>query len=266
MKLEILSRAPSGGATARPLLFVHGVFGAAWIWDEYFLPYFAEHGHAAFAVSLRGHGASEGRDRVAHASLDDYTDDVVEAVRTITAQTGAAPILIGHSMGGAIVQNYLRIAQAPAAVLMGSVPPHGLFVTSMTMLASNPRLYYEMMMATALGPKAVFPYAIRPALFATTLPQELEARFFATANPDSQRIGYDLLGWRALAPAADRAPPIFVIGAESDGMVSQSAVRATAQTYQTKPVFVPGMAHAMMLETNWRDAADPVLAWIAALP
>ena len=266
MKLEILSRAPAGATTGRPLLFVHGVFGAAWIWDEHFLPYFAEHGHPAFAVSLRGHGASEGRDRVALASLDDYTDDVATAVDGIAAMAGTPPILIGHSMSGGIVQNYLRRAKAPAAVLMASVPPHGLFVSSMTLLASNPRLYYEMMMTTALGPGAVFPYAIRQALFATALPKELEARFFATADPDSRRIAYDLMGWRPLAPAPDSAPPIFVIGAEQDGMVSQAAVRATAQTYGTKPVLVPDMAHAMMLETNWRQAADPIRDWIAALP
>lgn len=266
MKLEILSRQPSHGATGRPLLFVHGVFGAAWIWDEYFLPYFADRGHPAYAVSLRGHGASEGRDRVALASLDDYTDDVASAVGEIMGSTGTPPVLIGHSMGGGIVQNYLRRAEAPAAVLMASVPPHGLFVSSMTMLAANPRLYFEMMMTTALGPGAVFPHAIRQALFVTPLPQALESRFFTTADADSQRIGYDLMGWRPIAPPSDRAQPILVIGAERDGMVSQAAVKASAQVYGTKPVLVADMAHAMMLETNWRDAADPILSWLAALP
>ena len=266
MKLEILSRQPAGTAKGIPLLFVHGVFGAAWLWDEFFLPYFAEHGHPSFAVSLRGHGASEGRERVATASLDDYTQDLSRAVDEVVDRYGARPVLIGHSMGGAVVQHYLRGGEAPGAVLMASVPPHGLFVSSLTMAATNPLLYYEMMMTTAMGPGAVRPHAIRRALFATKPPGDLEARFFSTGDPDSQRIGLDLMGWRPLAPPADQAPPMLVMGAAKDGLISDAAVRATAQTYRTTPVFVPGMAHAMMLEANWRDAADPIRDWAAALP
>ncbi|MBC7517162.1 MAG: alpha/beta hydrolase [Alkalinema sp. FL-bin-369] len=43
-----------------PIFFVHGAWHAAWC-RENFLPYFANHGYAAYAVSLRGHGTSEGR-------------------------------------------------------------------------------------------------------------------------------------------------------------------------------------------------------------
>lgn len=245
-----------------PLLFIHGVFGAAWVWDEYFLPWFAGHGFPAYALSLRGHGASEGRERVAFASLDDYTQDVASAVGVI----GEAPILIGHSMGGAIVQNYLRHETAPGAVLMASVPPHGILAASLTMAATNPLLYYEMMMATAFGPGSVPARAVKRALFSAPLPGDLEERFFATANPDSRRIGYDLMGWRPLAPPLDRAPPMLVMGAGKDGMVSAAAVQATARAYRTEPVMVPDMAHAMMLEPGWQAAAAPIRDWAAALP
>jgi pimeloyl-ACP methyl ester carboxylesterase len=261
MKLEIISRLPEGGARRPPLLFVHGVFGAAWVWDEYFLPWFAARGFPAYALSLRGHGASEGRERVALASLDDYTEDVASAVGLI----GEAPILIGHSMGGAIVQNYLRHETTPGAVLMASVPPHGLLASSLTMAATNPLLYYEMMMATAFGPGAVPPRAVRRALFAGALHSDLEARFFATADADSRRIGFDLMGWRPLAPPADRAPPMLVVGAEKDGMVSAAAVEATARAYGTAAITVPGMAHAMMLEPNWQAAAEPIRDWADGL-
>lgn len=262
MKLEIISRLPEGGAKRPPLLFVHGVFGAAWVWDEYFLPWFAAHGFPAFALSLRGHGASEGRARVALASLDDYTEDLAAAIGLI----GEAPILIGHSMGGAIVQNYLRQETVPGAVLMASVPPHGILASAMMMAATNPLLYYEMMMSTAFGPGAVPARAVRRALFAGALPGDLEKRFFATADADSRRIGLDLMGWRPLAPPADRTPPMLVIGAEKDGMVSSAAVQATARAYGSTAVVVSGMAHAMMLEPNWQAAAEAIRDWAATLP
>ena len=65
MDLELISRTPTGRPTqATPLLFVHGVYTGAWVWDEYFLPYFAAQGYESHAVSLRGHGGSDGRDHL----------------------------------------------------------------------------------------------------------------------------------------------------------------------------------------------------------
>jgi|GEM_PF-3547073 len=41
MQLEIINRSPSHPYANRrvPLLFVHGTYGGAWIWDEHFLLY-----------------------------------------------------------------------------------------------------------------------------------------------------------------------------------------------------------------------------------
>jgi len=68
MRLEIISRQPAASHGSReslhptPLLFIHGMFHGAWCWDAHFLDYFAGHGFAAYVVSLRGHGNSEGGD------------------------------------------------------------------------------------------------------------------------------------------------------------------------------------------------------------
>jgi alpha-beta hydrolase superfamily lysophospholipase len=35
------------------------------------------------------------------------------------------PVLVGHSMGGMIVQKYLESNGAPAALLLASAPPQG---------------------------------------------------------------------------------------------------------------------------------------------
>ncbi len=74
-KLELLERRPAKPRLKTPVLFVHGAYTGAWCWEDYFLPYFAEQGIHAFAVSLRGHGRSEGRQMLAATSLADYVDD-----------------------------------------------------------------------------------------------------------------------------------------------------------------------------------------------
>src|SRR5215207_437635 len=79
VELEIIARRPERGRRGPRLLFVHGICVGAWIWDEHFLPFFAEAGFEAHAVSLRGHGGSGGRDRLSSWRLADYTDDLREA-------------------------------------------------------------------------------------------------------------------------------------------------------------------------------------------
>ncbi|MEZ5585420.1 MAG: alpha/beta fold hydrolase [Candidatus Competibacteraceae bacterium] len=116
MRLEIISRRPAGSPKAVPLLFVHGAFVGAAVWDAHFLAYFAEHGYSAHAVSLRGHGGSAGHESLSWHSLADYVDDL----RRTVAVLDAPPVLIGHSMGGMVVQKYLEMHAVPGLVLMVS--------------------------------------------------------------------------------------------------------------------------------------------------
>lgn len=104
MKLEVITREPDVLKYETPLLFVHGSCGAAWNWDENFLPYFAEKGFNAHAVSLRGHGKSEIPENFNRTSIADYVSDVLQAVETLPK----TPVLIGHSLGGLIVQKFLK--------------------------------------------------------------------------------------------------------------------------------------------------------------
>lgn len=76
-RLEVRRRTPQG-ATSRPnLLFAHGLGHGAWCW-EHWLPAAAEAGYPAFAVSLRGHGGSEGSLRRATRTARRYRAKLVE--------------------------------------------------------------------------------------------------------------------------------------------------------------------------------------------
>ena len=62
MKLEVIAHGSAAMSRRPSLLFIHGGFHGAWCWDEYMLPWFARQGWHAVALSLRGHGNSEGRE------------------------------------------------------------------------------------------------------------------------------------------------------------------------------------------------------------
>ena len=71
--------------------------------QPHFLPCFAQRGYPSYALSLRGHGASGGRETLFVAGLDDYAADV----ERVAADLAGAPVLIGHSMGAAVVERLL---------------------------------------------------------------------------------------------------------------------------------------------------------------
>ena len=77
MQLEMIANTKNE-TRLTPILFVHGAWHAAWCWEN-FLPYFAQQGYPSYAVSLRGHGASEGRDKIRwHSAAHGYVADVTQ--------------------------------------------------------------------------------------------------------------------------------------------------------------------------------------------
>lgn len=119
--LEVIDKGSCSEEHPVPLLFVHGAWHAAWCWDEHFLDYFADKGYRALAVSLRGHGNSPAPRRKQTCSVADFVNDVDSVANSLPMR----PVVIGHSLGGFVVQKYLEAHDAPAGVLVASMPTRG---------------------------------------------------------------------------------------------------------------------------------------------
>lgn len=262
--LEILRREPPAVAVARrtPVVFVHGAFVGAWCWAEHFLDCFAARGFHGIAPSLRGHGASEGRAQLQHTGINEYVADLERAVATLH---GPPPVLVGHSMGGLVVQRYLERHPATAAVLMASVPPNGLMPSTWRMLLSDPLLFAQFGLMQGLGPRAVDLDVARRAVFSDHLPEAELARYARYMQPESQRAICEMSAGATPRPWRVRPrPPMLVLGAEDDALFSVGEVRASADLWGAEWEVLPGMAHAMMLEPGWETVADRIMKWLWA--
>jgi pimeloyl-ACP methyl ester carboxylesterase len=124
-----LSDLPPEQLRPTPLLFVHGSWHGAWCWDKRFLEYFTSQGYTACAFSLRHHGDNphgESGQGWRFTRFSHYLADLDQAVNELKLlNPNAAPVLIGHSLGGALVQKYLESRPAAGGVLLASVPPYG---------------------------------------------------------------------------------------------------------------------------------------------
>ena len=235
-----------------PLLFVHGAFTAAWCWEVAYLPYFAEAGFPAFAVSLSGHGASGGHERLNALTLEDYADDVAEAVDAMDEP----PIIIGHSMGGLVADIALRRGvEAAGLVLLAAVPPTGLTPSALQMMVSQPRLAWHLGMAQVTGPRALEPEEAQAALFAGAEPAEPAREASRRMQPESQ-VALFQMGLPRWPRLGGFRAPVAVIGAAEDVVIPPWMVRATGWLHGVTPRWIPETGHAVMLEPRWQPGAE----------
>ena len=257
MKLEIISRYPSGSAHATPLLFVHGAWHAAWCWDVHFLNYFAQQGYAAHALSLRGHGSSEGHDSLRWMRIADYVADVAQKVK----QLPAPPVLIGHSMGGFIVQKYLEEHAAPAVVLLASVPPAGVLATTLRAARRHPLIFAKANLTFSLAPLMATPALAREFLFSKDLPDAEVLSYWKRLQDESYLAWLDMLAFNLPQPGKT-ASPMLVLGGTNDSSLKPGQIKATAHAYTARYEMIEGVAHDMMLDTQWRAVAERIQAWL----
>lgn len=248
---------------AVPVLFVHGIFSGAWIWEEHFLDWFAEHGYHAYAVSLRGHGLSSAPDPSGQYSLKEYAEDLEDAIRTIEQHHKQPPLLVGHSMGGMVVQRFLNQHVGRGAVLLCSIPPQGLMPLSVQSLWCNPVTTLEMTQ-TYMMPQLTTAGQLQRYMFSGPVPRQQLSRWLQNMVPESQRLIWDM-SWNDLPnPFEVAKTPIAVIGARQDQLVPQITVSLTAATYSCKARWVD-TGHGVMLDPNWPQAAQAVADALAQL-
>lgn len=255
--LEVLAHSPEGREPhPAPLLFIHGAYTAAWCWEEHFLPWFAERGYAAYAVSLSGHGGSR---RSAH--LDNYAiADYVRDVEAVVAAMPAPPVLIGHSMGGMVVQKYLERQPATAAVLMASVPPQGLWGSAVGLMFQRPNLFQDLNLLIAGGRPRV--ESLREALFHQPVEESRLHEYHRRCQPESQRAVWDMTVFDLPRTAAMHRPPMLVLGAGEDRLIPPGLVHMTALSLGLKAEIFPDLGHGMMLERDWIIVARRIATWL----
>jgi len=257
MKLEIISKYPAERPHPTPLLFIHGMFLAASCWDAHFLDYFAHHGYAAHAVSLRGHGKSEGQENLRWTRVAEFVDDVASAAK----QLPTPPIVIGHSLGGFVVQKYLEEHVAPAAVLLSSPSPVGLLPTALRIARRHPFVFIHVNLARNLQPVVASPALVREAFFSPDFPDEQLTAFWKQMEDESYRAFLDMVALDLPRPRKVKTR-IFVLGVAGDNMLSAGDMRASARAYGARCETVADVAHNSMLELRWQGVADRILDWL----
>lgn len=252
VQLEILASGPPGGI--RPcsaLLFVHGLGHDATCWRNW-MHTASEDGYAAYAVSLRGHGGSGGSLR--SARLKDYVEDVLRAVETVDADE---LVLVGHSLGGLVVQRVLALqpAKVSAGVLVGSITSGPAFGTVFSVLRSHPWQAMRFLAGLSLR--------LPPVMLFERMGTEEAAEISRSLCGESPWVQYQLLFH--LPSRVKSEYPLLSVYSKHDRMVPVRSARATARRYGADVQELAGIGHDMMLDGGWEKPWSVISDWLKAL-
>jgi len=254
--IETTCRDPQGA----PTLFIHGAFAGAWMWGESFLPHFGARGRFAAAVSLRGHGGSEGRSRSPTAGLADYLADVTRAI----SEFHEPPIIVAHSLGALLAQRLLGEVKIRALVMLAPLPPEGLLFLGPWLLATRPRTWLEMAKVT-LGlsnSREGRKDGARHVVFANQFSPEEARRYAALMVAEGLRALMEAhLPYPVISAHFLRIPSLVIAGAD-DPLIGCVTTMRTAAYHAAQHISAGGVGHLMLIGPGADGTARRVLEWI----
>lgn len=257
MHLEVISRGDVSHPHRPSLLFIHGGFHGAWCWDEFMLPWFASRGWHANALSLRGHGSSDGREGMSRWTLADYDDDVGQVLEQIARPA----VLIGHSIGGVLAQRSWERRKSVAGMILYATSP--LKPDTSVILRLLRKRPFSLLAGQILGIASAQLRACEPFLFSPAFDpvkvQEYRGRLVTEAPKAMAEIFTRAPQRRA---QGDRRPALVVAGSD-DWSIPHASNEALAQAYSAELKLCPG-AHDLMLDPQWETNARAMEEWLSA--
>ncbi len=255
---------PSTTPTERPpLLFVHGGYIHSGCWDVHFLPYFQERGYDCHAIDLSGHGASEGHESLDKFGIDDYAQDVRQTVDAL----GVKPVLIGHSMGAVVVQRYLENKGTAVGVAMLSpVPPTGTSTSGAQLNARQPTFLKEAARAMRRRYSEHTVRVMREVYFSPEADDEHLKDFLELIQAESTHAVTELMALAMSMPRRRPKVPALVMGGDQDAVFPSNMLHFTATSWNSETRLIRRAGHMLMLDPQWRDAADELDRWLEKIP
>jgi alpha-beta hydrolase superfamily lysophospholipase len=241
--------------TKETILFVHGAWHGKWCWEKYFRTAFEKQGYHVVTFDLPGHNQSGKIKGINKYSLHDYVKSLEAEVLKIDEPL----IIVGHSMGGLIVQKYLEKKDCKKAILLASVPPYGVINTTLNF--AKKLYFYSALLSLDLYRLVNSEEKCRTSFFSKQIEAADLKEYTAKLCSESFKAFLGMLLPRVKV-RKNLGIPILVLGAENDTIFSISDHKKTAEKYDADLFIIPNIAHDMMLDQNQEKVSAKMLAWL----
>ncbi|RMF50433.1 MAG: alpha/beta fold hydrolase [Anaerolineae bacterium] len=257
--IEHVTCQPAEQRFATPIFFQHGMWHGAWCWEAW-QKQLAAWGWESHAISLPGHGHSPAQRSIQFCTLDYY----LNFLRAEIARLPHKPVLVGHSMGGALTQWYLRYVgdDLPAVVMVASWVSHAMLADNLLRyLRLDPVGLLLMLIHWDAAPMVRTPQVAARALISRQALLSPEA-LYARLTPESALVllQHNPPFWRP--PERIRTPMLWLAG-EADAFFSVEAMRRSAAHYGADFYVAAGAGHNIMMEPSGAEALQHIHHWLA---
>lgn len=253
------------------ILCVHGICHGAWCFEK-FLTFFPDNGYDCYALSLRGHAGSDGHENLNEYGLSDYSNDVKKCIEYCKSEKceykmRSDPFLLGHSMGGAVVQKYIgkHSDKLKGAILFAAATAGGMNILKTFIDAYFIHKNLRIASGKASGKEITDDELFNSAFFDGRVPISEVNKYSALLQTESSKITTKDL-YKPYTNNYDIDIPILVIGSYADAYFPEKSLEKTASMYRctkndTKRQLeiLPDLCHDMMLDPDWEKSAKIVL-------
>ena len=192
-------------------------------------------------------------------TMDYYLGFLVDAM----AQLPRRPVLIGHSMGGALIQWYFKKVadDLPAAVLVASWPSHSTFASGLVdLLKLDPWGAVLSGLTLSATPHIRSPEQAAKRLISDDALMSPEA-LHAKLGPESQLVlnQHNPPFW---SPARSVQTPLLWLAGDRDAAVNEPSQRRSAEHYGAEYLVVPDGSHNLMMERTEATTIESIIDWL----
>jgi pimeloyl-ACP methyl ester carboxylesterase len=244
----------SGNPDGPPVIFVHGLLGSRLSWDAQVASARLQR-YRLITYDLRGHGLS-GKPVAAEAYTDGrrWADDLA----AVMAASGARdPVLVGWSLGAAVVTNYL--AAYGDGRIAGAVYVGGVIELEPTQIAPHPDVYRDLA-STDLRTQLDAERAFLALCFQTEPEAVTFQRLLANAALASSEMvaAVPSMSIAARAGLGEMRKPLLLVYGARDALVQAgpSMERAKHLNRRLRGIVYDGAGHAPFLEEPDRFNGD----------
>ncbi len=253
---------------AGTIIFIHGMYMSSLCW-EHWIPYFESRGYKCLAPAWPGRDqpvdALRKQDhdpQLARLTLSDVVHHYSAVIHSLTEK----PILIGHSMGGLVVQVLLQSEQVAAGVAIDSAPPMGVLTAKWPFIRSN---WPHITPFAPLDSPVEMSFPRFQYTFTNTMPLVTQrAAYDRYAVPESRRVPRESL--RARLDFHRPHAPLLMIAGSADHLIPASLNRTNFARYKASPSKTdfkefPERAHFIVGQEGWEEVAGYIAAWLSQL-
>jgi pimeloyl-ACP methyl ester carboxylesterase len=203
------------------IYFLHGLNGFADEWQP-MIHYFSSKGFHCTAIELRK-GMNLRKTR-----FQDYVDKIVSLVEK-------EDILVGHSMGGLLVQKVAEATVLKAGIGICPAPPKGIKTQSLSYFTQIRYLPFIIARLPFLPSFSLFQNQLL-----NNLPLEIAKKRYQSLQKQSAIVTYEVLKQKIPVDETKIRCPLFFIARANDLMISPSIVQQIAEKYNAPMKTISG--------------------------